>query len=302
MRSRLLEFYTGTFREEMIMKFGRVIDLKNLECSIVIPKQYSSKDDDKILAACLMEIICGQKAVSVDCNPIWEDPRQMTLTSDERKEANRLRGVMLSESLRSKKSPKSKQKEPPVKISSSDFKRANFATKIKTDLRNVNLFILLDKLREFYLPEAVVSRPTGFKEPEFGSNFETTERRSNNSSILSIRPRSLVKRDFNDIREATSTYILKASDLIKLPDIELHFQALSPLLKGTHESESRIAASISKKGIDMILRPAVSYFSPLAERQKSLTENIDTLNMFNYALSLFFNPTMERPTLVSNQN
>lgn len=293
LRSRLLEFYTNSLRDDMIMKFGRVVELKNLECSMVIPKQYSNKNDDRILAVSLLEVITGQKAVSVDCNPMWEDPRQMTLTSEERKEANRLRGLMLSENLRNKKNTKVHIKEAP-KISSSEFKRANYATKIKTDLRKVNLFFLLDKLREFYLPEAVINSRTVEQE-----NFETVSRRSNTSSTLSIPPRDQVKMNCKHVQEVTTTYILKASDLIKMPDIELHFQTLNPLLKDSGDQENRVKASVSKKGIDLILRPTLSFFYPLSAHKRRASENVDSLKMFNYVLSCFFNPVMERPQLKS---
>ena len=295
LRSRLGEFYMNTFREDMIMKFGRVVDLRSLECSVIIPKQYSNKDADRYMASSLLEIISGQKTVSQECNPFWEDPMQASLTSEERKEANRARGQLLSESLRSRKNQKTTPKNSTVKISSTEFKKANFATKVKTDLRRVNMFFFLDKLREFYLPEITIGKTVN--NHAIYSQFESVGKVMNKSAILSIPPRRQLNTDSLNLREATATYVLKSSDMLKLPDIELHFQSLSCVLKGSEDKASNNDVNMSKKSLDIVLRPTVSWSSPLSTHKKGITEDVNTLKLFNYAMSQFFNPMMNRPII-----
>lgn len=307
-RSRLQEFYQRVLREDMLTLFNHTATLRSLECSIVLHGAAAMSEETKYRAACVLEILTGQRITARECNVLFEDPAQRTASDTQRREMERARGALVQQSLLGRRVGAKKNGGPKMdkSVVSEQIRKMGSGFKLKTNLHNVKMYYFLEKCREFYLPDII---GTGTK-TEGGPSSETGVGRwrpdtaghdndlSKRGLVLQFEKYGGSKRDCYPERypvlrdenpsQAISCYTLRSTDLLKFPDIELHFEALGPVLGGLrNESEGQ--------ALQLILRPALEVTNPLDRESLKSLPSVDKLRIMNYLLSQYFNAYMTRP-------
>lgn len=296
-RARLHEYFQRVLREDMLTLFNHTAELRALECSVVLHGTQTMSEEIKYRAACILEILTGQRVTSRECDVMQEDPSQRSVTESQRKELERARGALIQQSLRQAAKKKGAQKQDPNALAQ-QIKKLGSGVKLKTTLHNVKMYYFLEKCREFYLPDIVGGSAEAVREgwrPLDRGHDNTLEHRG---LILQYQKKGGSRRDCyperypirrdESLKEAISCYTLRSTDLLKFPDIELHFEALGSALGGSRGENSENA-------LQLILRPTVKVTTPLDKESLSRTPRVDHLRIMNYLLSQYFNAYMSRP-------
>lgn len=308
-RSRLQEHYGRVLREDMLTLFNRPATLKNLECSIVLSGASMLSSETKYRAACILEILTGQKVTGGTCEVGQEDPLKKSITAEQQRDLDKVRGAALRQSLQAAAAKKQKgggkpgaNKAGSISLTSDDLRKLGNGFKLKTVLEGVNMFHFLEKCREFYLPDVVgnnssvtetrclpeCGHPNHMKHSYVTGHFERL-------SPAHVTRKSL--RPFDNPSLAATSYLLRSSDLLKFPDIELFFESMGSLVsrEGTDDSTT----------LHLILRPTLrvesspSDIEGLSEVNEDMGQ-LDNLKVMNYLLSQYFNAYMRRPRLSMN--
>jgi hypothetical protein len=278
LRSRIREHIANLIQEDILSIFGKKVDLESMECSIILQNQDEEK---RKLAKGLLEILTGQKPSIVRCNPIHEDPNFIRLSPREKKEFENTRGRLLSQkSGNFSKHPKNFDKE----MVSKEYKKNEFGDKLNCSLRKVNLYSFLEKLKDFYLPEVIGKKLIDYNSMDpndlkkYFVNYRS-DRKCNKTTEM--------KR--NDL---STTYVLKSTDLLKFPDLELHFQQLNSLFhinKGHPPKNDEVSKNNS---ISLIVTPNLKIINPY--REETRIKEQCNMKIINCILSQIFNPYSER--------
>jgi len=261
--------------------------------------------ETKYRAACILELLTGQRVLGATCEVGQEDPLRRLISEEQQRDLDRVRGMALRQSLMAEKSkksgkqPKKQQQQQSTQITSDDLKKLGNGFKLKTVLEGVRLFDFLEKCREFYLPDVVGEKslsssdsnkialpecghPNNLKHAHMVGHFER------------FTPSQTMRRPLgpaDNPNQAVSTYLLRSSDLLKIPDIELHFEALGSLVSRESTDDSGT--------LHLILRPSLEVCKPalpeLDRWERQLPHQTDNLKIMNYLLSQYFNMYMRRP-------
>src|ERR1044071_9501762 len=70
LRSRIKEHLENVVREDLLTVFGRKVDLRSLQCSIILHKNGLYNEARKKLAVGLLKILTGQSPILYNCNPL----------------------------------------------------------------------------------------------------------------------------------------------------------------------------------------------------------------------------------------
>lgn len=307
-RSRLQEFYQRVLREDMLTLFNHTAALRSLECSIVLHGAAAMSEETKYRAACVLELLTGQRVAARECNVLVEDPAQRTASEAQRREMERARGALIQQSLMNRRGGARKSGGPGTDKSavSEQIRKLGSGLKLKTSLHSVKMYYFLEKCREFYLPDIIGTgaktegdgsseRGMGRWRPELAGHDNDLAKRG---LVLQFEKHGGSRRDCYPERypvlraenpaRAISCYTLRSTDLLKFPDIELHFEALGPVLGGLcSESEGQ--------ALQLILRPTVEITHPLDRESLKRVPPVDRLRVMNYLLSQYFNAYMARP-------
>lgn len=307
MRSRLAEHFNRIVREDCLTLFNRTVDISNLQCSIVLANASQIPPEFKYKAAAVLEVLTGQLPTGNKCQVDWEHPLARKLSKEEESKANQARSAFLVRQQRTIM-PKAKQAakpgeksgKGPVKhqLTSEDFKEAAAAFKLSCSLSKVGMWDFLEKLREFCLPDVTGGMEErlvkGMLERGHSNEREIEEirrqfQRVNVSKNPLYAPRIALGINDNPLT-ATTAYVLKAHELLKFPDIEVHFEALGSVLSATSGS----AEDTSK--VQLILRPTLKVEdAPLDQESLKFLGPTDNLKSMNYLLAQFFNEYYHRP-------
>lgn len=303
-RNRLLEHYERVIREDMLSLFNRTASIKNLECSVVLHGASMLNGETKYRAACILELLTGQRVLGATCEVGQEDPLRRRISEEQQRDLDRVRGMALRQSLmaekakKSGKQPKKQQQQQSAQITSDDLKKLGNGFKLKTVLEGVRLFDFLEKCREFYLPDVVGEKTLSAKEdktalPEFGHPNHLKHAHMV-GHFERFTPSQTMRRSLgpaDNPNQAVSTYLLRSSDLLKIPDIELHFEALGSLVSRDSTDDTNT--------LHLILRPSLEVSKPaipeLDQWDRQLPHQTDNLKIMNYLLSQYFNMYMRRP-------
>lgn len=288
-RTPLNEFYRRIIREDMITLFSRTANFESLECSFILPGD--ATNELKYRTACILEIITGQKMhIRESCMRKWEDPFYKP-TSDQSQKSQ----IKIKTSIMRKQTASSKNKTIVNSLSVSDYKKLSNVIKIEVNLSKLTLFDFLEKAREFYLPDVLNIENKEKLTGEINRGFNNNRIESNRSLILKrwqkwtlskmtiYPPRHPIGIVENPL-EACTALSIKAMDLIKFPDLELHFESIG---KSLNDDNS----------LDLILRPTISIQHPWKFDRERDQPIVDNVKVMNYLLSVFFNQYMNRPKL-----
>lgn len=289
-------------REDMLTLFNRTASFKSLECSMVLQGSNMLSSEMKYKTACILEIVTGQRVIGASCEVLEEDPMKKSMSEEQRRDLDRVRGIAMRQSLMAHqqkgKQPKKGNNQPIPQLTADDLRKLGNGFKLKNVLHGVKLFEFLEKCREFYLPDVVGTNP-GTEGPQVGVPDLPDAGHPNHLKHAHMvghferyTPSGTLRRSLgpaDNPKEAVATYLLKSSDLLKFPDIELHFESMGNL--------------ISREGSDstlhLILRPTLQVDPPkvegLEEFESSIGYQADHLKIMNYLLSQYFNMYMHRP-------
>lgn len=279
LRSRLHEHFNRVVREDLLTLFGCTATLKSLEASIILQGTAQMSDEAKYRAACVLEIMTGQRPALQACRVEEEDPQYQKRTGEEQRTLERIKSAMMHRSNSN--------------ATAADFRALGNGTILKTTLRRGDMYDFLEKLREFYLPDILLARTS--EDPTLGTCSPT------DSAYFSMWNRSKLPQEsrFIEPRDTelclNSAFILKSNDLLKFPDIEVHFEALGPQMF----NDTPAAAATAATGLKVILRPTMTVNYPLGRKQH-VALGLPKLNhygVFNYLLAKFFNPYTTHPKL-----
>lgn len=284
LRSRLQEHFERVVREDMLTLFNCTASLKSLECSMVLQGTAQMSSEVKYRAACILEILTGQRPHATSCSVEEEDPLYVKRSGEEQRALERLKSAMIHRANRG--------------ASAADYRAVGNGTLLKTTLRRVPMYDFLEKAREFYLPDVLLLK---------ASTADKSSGASTRSSILSAtvadgtrdayfaawnrtklpqHPRLVPPRP--DDTALNTVFLLKSSDLLKFPDIELHFEALGSAFASSHAG--------SDDTLQLVLRPTLQANYPLGQRsQTAVFSPVSHQGVFNYLLCKFFNPYITRP-------
>lgn len=274
LRSRLNEHFNRVVREDLLSLFGCTASLKSLEASVILQGTAQMSDEAKYRAGCILEILTGQRPVLEPCRVEEEDPQYQRRSGEEQRAMERIKSAMMHRSN--------------TNATAADFRALGNGTILKTTLRRAAMYDFLEKLREFYLPDILLARASDNDQslltcdPVNGAYFKAWNR-----SKLPQESRFIESRDTD--MSMTSAFILKSSDLLKFPDIEVHFEALGPqTFNDTGDNNLRV-----------ILRPTLTINYPLGKRQHAAAglPKVNHYGVFNYLLSKYFNPYTTHPKL-----
>lgn len=294
-RSRLREYYQRILREDMLTLFNCTARLTTLECSIVLHGAQTMSDEFKYRAACLLELLTGQAASARDCNVLTEDPAQRAASDEQRRDLERARGAFIQQAMQgTRKGPK-----PDPAVLGQQIKKLGSGVKVLSHLRNVKMYYFLEKLREFYLPDVVGrgehddAARVGWRPKAQGHDNSLQTRglilqyQKAGGSKRSCYPSRYPLRRQDNLDSAISCYTLRSSDLLKFPDVELHFEALGPILGAREEGQA----------VQLIIRPSIDIDEGVRSSDRSKIPPVETLRVMNYLLSQYFNAYMSRPLI-----
>lgn len=288
--SRLRAFYEGVMREDMLTLFNRVVRLKEVECSIVLNGALNSNNETRYRAAALLELLTGQKAKGVDCNIPFEDPYIRLRTEEQKQMAERAKAELIrskvSKITESIVAAKKKLSEADKLKIGKDMKRLGIGLRIHTTLRPNKFWDFLEKIREHHLPDIV-------------DCTETQTRlffQKKGGSVRTQYPRHFPINEKENPREALTCFTIGSTEFLKFPDIEIHFEALGPILSTGGEG--------SGDPIRLLIRPLLEIDSTSLCRDeiKEVNDMIgasstDNLKVMNYFLGQIFNPYLNRPII-----
>ncbi len=304
-RSRLLEQYERVIREDMLTLFNRTASIRSLECSVVLHGASMLNSETKYKAACILEILTGQRVNGASCEVVKEDPLRRVISEEQQKDLDRIRGMALRQSILASQKKGNPGKKvagsAPTSLTVDDLRKLGNGFKLKTILTGVKLFDFLEKCREFYLPDVIgiqesngkilpdAGHPNHLKHAHVTGHFER------------YTPSKQFRRELRPIdnpTEAITSYLLKSSDLLKFPDIELHFESMGSLVSRDSSDDSTT--------LHLILRPTLriekSVVPELAEFDHQSSQQYDHLKIMNYCLSQYFNMYMRRPRVSGSKN
>jgi hypothetical protein len=288
-RARLQEYYQRVLREDMLTLFSHTAEVGSVECSIVLQGAQTMSDEIKYRAACVLELLTGQRVIGGECDVMQEDPSMRTASEAQKRELDRARGALIQQSLQPKR--KNAPRVDP-RTMATELRKMGSGVKLRTTLHGVKLYHFLEKCREFYLPDTVGGEGRSGWRPTLAGHDNTLEKRglilqyqkAGGSKRDCYPERYPLRRDENP-RTAISCYVLKSTDLLKFPDIEVHFEALGAVLGGRDSSGA----------LQLVLRPAVTVGCPLNAESQSKTPPVENLRIMNYLLSQYFNAYLTRP-------
>lgn len=308
--SRLRAFYEGVMREDMLTLFNRVVRLKEVECSIVLNGAINSNNETRYRAAALLELLTGQMAQGEDCNVPFEDPFIRLRTEQQKQMAERAK----AELMRSKMSnitesiiaAKKKLSETDKLQIGKDMKRLGVGLRLHTTLGPSKFWDFLERIREHHLPDIVEENVDndGDDNATITSTVNTTNTKTDSilhfqkkgGSIKPQYPRHFPVNSKENPGEALTCYTIDSTEFLKFPDIEVHFEALAPIL-----TRDGVDGSLSEP-IRLLIRPLLQIDSTSLnkeERAELLQHQgrIDNLEVMNYFLRQIFNPFLNRPAI-----
>ena len=251
--------------------------------------------ETKYKAACILEIVTGQRVAGGSCEVIQEDPLRRLMSQEQQRDLDKVRGMAIKQAaMKNAKKQQPGKKTVATTISSEDFRKLGNGFKIQTTLSGVNLFNFLEKCREFFLPD-VISTSTGrpsHELPEYGHPNEMKHAHLM-GHFERYTPSKQLRRPLGPAEnptEAITTYLLRSSDLLKFPDIELHFESMGSIVARDGADEATT--------LHLVLRPTLKVehaASPLVSAVETTMPQFDNAKIMNYCLSQYFNMYMRRP-------
>lgn len=277
LRSRLQEHFDRIVREDLLTLFGCTASLRSLECSILLQGAAQMSDEAKYRAACILEILTGQRANLSSCRLEEEDPQYKKKSGEEQRAMERIKSAMMHRANSN--------------ATAADFRALGNATMLRTTLRRGGMFDFLEKMREFYLPDVLLAKSSEYpslatSEPLDSAYFAAWNRSKNPqfSRFMAPSPNEL---------GLNSALVLKSNDLLKFPDVEVHFEALGSQIFSDSTASGR------EDGLRVILRPTMAIKYPLGRKlhTASVLPQVNHYGVFNYILAKLFNPYTTRPKL-----
>ena len=286
LRSRLQEHFNRVVREDLLTLFGCTATLSSLECSIILQGAAQMSDEAKYRAACILEILTGQRVTLAMCRLEEEDPQFTQKSGEEQRAMERLKSALMHRANSN--------------ATAADFRALGNGTILKTTLRRAAMYDFLEKAREFYLPDVLLAKSAEY--PSLSTSISHGLDKSSPNAVAgayfaSWNPSKLpqysryIAPNSTDL-SLTTAFILRASDLLKFPDVEVHFEALgSAVFSETGKN--------SDNDLKLIIRPTLKINYPLGKKLQtsSVLPQVNHYGVFNYLLSKFFNPYMTRPKL-----
>lgn len=298
--TRLYEHYQRVLRDDMLTIFSRVAHLSSVEVSMVLDTAgtlVSSPSDTKYKAACVLELLTHSRPVVSPCNIKLEGLDKIFQKSPNSNPMGFQRGRSIGSR---------------IAMSSDEYRKVattNSGLKLSCTLKGTSMYIFLEKLREFYLPDLMLMENQSGIENHL-SMKNSLDLIDQNTSLLdkSIREKrkhltsyfqlwnktkqsslypSRVSLSIQDNPwQAVATYFIKSSEILKFPDIEDNFEPISSIL---NDSPS----------FYIYIRPTVEVSKMVVSKDFSLPEikeddKIDRLKIMNYLLANIFNPYMRR--------
>lgn len=274
LKSRLSEYFERSVREDLLTLFNCTASLRSIECSMILQGAQQMSDEVKYRAACVMELMTGQRPSVKGCRIEEEDPTFVQRSAEDQRNLERIKSAMMHRSNSS--------------ATAADFRALGNGTQLKSTLKGVKMYDFLEKAREFYLPDVLLIRAGG-EESTLSSSI-TADRPGD--YFAAWNPSKLPQYSrFHPAKAGDSllstAFLLRSSDLLKFPDIEIHFEALGSGFSAANED-----------ALKLIIRPTLQLKKPLGERQhQAAFPSVNTFGVFNYLLSRFFNPYITRPKL-----
>lgn len=231
-------------------------------------------DEAKYRAACVLELMTGQRPVVRGCRIEEEDPSFVKRSAEDQRSIERLKSAMMHRNNSS--------------ATAADFRALGNGTQLKTTLHRVRMYDFLEKAREFYLPDVLLLRSAGESETLATSLAAAKPE----TYFAAWNPSKLPQYSRFHAAKSTDTFlntafVLRSSDLLKFPDIEVHFEALGNAFSAANED-----------ALKLIIRPTLHLKKPLGERtHRAAFPEVNSFGVFNYLLSRFFNPYISRPKL-----
>lgn len=289
-----MEHYGTSMREDMLTLFNRTASILSMECSVVLHGASMLSNEAKYRAACILEIVTGQSPVGGTCEVSKEDPLRKIISDEQQRELDKVRGAALRQSLQAgqKKGQHKKTAQPQLTVD--DLRKLGNGFKLKSMLEGVKMFDFLEKCREFYLPD-VVGKTDGLKAGEIlpsqghPNHLRHAHVLGHFEAYTPSKQYRKSLRPADNPTELVTSYLLKSTDLLKFPDVELHFESMGSLVSKDSGDDT----------LHLILRPAVKVEPPLIPGVETLEisagQQVDNAKVMNYALSQYFNMYMRRP-------
>jgi hypothetical protein len=280
LRSRLQEHFERIVREDLLTLFGCTASLRSLECSVLLQGAAQMSNEAKYRAACILEILTGQRATLQSCRVEEEDPQFKKKSGEEQRAMERLKSAIMHRANSN--------------ATAADFRALGNATVLRTTLRRTAMYDFLDKAREFYLPDVLLAKSAEF--PSLASSSELKDSSGHfaawNRSKLPHLSRFIAANPAD--LSANTAFVLRSSDLLKFPDIEVHFEAL-----GSQIFSENVHSTDDSATLRIILRPTMTIKYPLGRKlhASSSLPKVNHFGVFNYLLFKFFNPYTTRPKL-----
>lgn len=266
--------------------------------------------ETKYKAACILEILTGQRVRTGSCEVSREDPLRRLISAEQQRDLDRVRGVAIRQSMqaaagKAKKGqqPSANKKAPQISLTADDLRKLGNGFKIRSVMEGVSMYHFLEKCREFYLPDVIVNHSAITKSedgkivlPEFGHPNElkhsyVTGHFERFSPAKTVRHQL---KPFENPAEASTSYLLKSSDLLKFPDIELFFESMGSMVSRDGPDDSSTLHLILRPTVKV--RPLIQGIPELEEIEQDMGQ-VDNLKIMNYLLSQFFNMYMRRPRI-----
>lgn len=308
MKSRLAEHFNRIVRDDCLTLFNRTIDLSRIECSIVLANASQLSTEQKYKAAAVLTVLTGQVPAGEKCRVEWDDPLALRLSKAQQQIENRTRSAALARQFNAKLNSKknsTKQVKTQQKMTSEDFKEASAGFKLVCNIGKVRMWDFLEKLREFCLPDTSgvldsFKGKDGIMERGHDNDRPDAEIRRQFQRLCLVKEPSYNPRMaigmFDNPDVALTAYILKAHELLKFPDIEVYFEALSEVLKDSSERETN--NPVGSNSVRIILRPLLRVTQPSIDAiSQSVLPPVDNLRIMNWLLAQFFNEYLHRPLI-----
>lgn len=277
LRSRLQEHFERVIREDLLTLFGCTASLRSLECSVLLQGAAQMSDEAKYRAACILEILTGQRPTLKGCRLEEEDPQYKKKSGEEQRALERIKSAMMHRANSN--------------ATAADFRALGNATMLKSTLRRGAMYDLLEKMREFYLPDVLLASKSASDDPTLALSDPLEKSYFATWNRSKLPQCSRFSAPCPDDYNLNTAFVLKSGDLLKFPDIEVHFEALGSQIFNNSREED---------GLKVILRPTLSINYPLGKRQHlaSSLPKVNQYGIFNYLLAKIFNPYITRPKLL----
>lgn len=293
----------------MLTAFNYTANIRELECSIVLHGAQMMSDETRYRAACILELLTGQRIGSSRCRLEWEDPHRRVDNETARQDMIDARSELMTQLRKGVKKTDSTKavnmrsiKERTEAVAQEMRKlSAGAGLKLKTSMHGVRIWDFLEKARDFYLPDMVNGGQTDAEasnqrlehwQPPMTGHSNSYEykglklhwEKTGGSKRTCYPSRYPLGPNENPV-EAITCYTLRSSDLLKFPDIELHFESLGPILGVGSNNET----------VRIIVRPRVQVTTPLDKKSLESVQPVETIRIMNYLLSQIFNAHLFRP-------